>query len=177
MPYSPPYIYYAGKVIPEIIKSYIQRCWQVSPEMADFYLTVITCPQCAIGLRGYWRHQINFIMNRVLDEVRNTNDPGEMVAVAMKMSPEYRSRDWTSEIREDFRNPAQDCQVINEMLQMNIIQAKNQASPGGTDQIRRPTVRGGIEVSRHACELLENCSQYYEWTRSFRASVEGRLEE
>ena len=116
-------------------------------------------------------------MNRVIDEVRNTNDPGEMVEVATKMSPEYRPRDWASEIREDFRNPAQDCQVINEMLQMNIIQMKNQASPGGTDQIRRPTVRGGIEVSRHACELLEDCSQYYEYTRSFRASIEGRLEE
>ena len=177
MPYSAPYIYYAGKVIPEIIKSYLQRCWQISPEMADFYLTVITCPQCAIGLRGYWRHQINFIMNRVIDEIGNTTDPGEMVAVATKMSPEYRPRDWASEIREDFRNPAEDCQVINEMLQMGIIQAKNQASPGGTDQIRRPTVRGGIEISRHACELLENCSQYYEWTRSFRMSVEGRLEE
>ena len=177
MPYSPPYIYYAGKVIPELIKSYIQLCWQVSPEMADFYLTVITCPQCAIGLRGYWRHQINFIMNRVLDEVKSSSDPGEMVTVALNLSPEYRPREWASEIREDFRNPAQDCQVINEMLQMNIIQAKNQASPGGTDQIRRPTVRGGIEVGRHACELLENCSQYYEWTSSFRASVEGRLEE
>ena len=177
MPYSAPYIYYAGKVIPEIIKSYLQRCWQISPEMADFYLTVITCPQCAIGLRGYWRHQINFIMNRVIDEIGNTTDPGEMVAVATKMAPEYRPREWASEIREDFRNPAEDCQVINEMLQMGIIQEKNQASHGGTDQIRRPTVRGGIEISRHACELLENCSQYYEWTRSFRMSVEGRLEE
>ena len=175
--YSPPYIYYAGKVIPELIKSYIQRCWQTSPEMAEFYLTVITCLPCAVGLRGYWRHQVNFIMNRVLDEITSSSDPGVMVTVALNLSPEHRPREWTSVIREDFRNPAQDCQVINEMLQMNIIQMKNQASPGGTDQIRRPTIRGGIEVGRHACELLENCSHYYEWTSSFRASVEGRLEE
>ena len=59
---------------------------------------------------------------------------------------------------------------------MGIIQEKVQASNGGTNQTRRPTMRGGIEVSRHACELFEECSQYYEYTRSFRASVEGRLE-
>ena len=179
MPYSAQYIYYVAKVIPDIVKSYIQRCFQVSPEMADFYLTVLTCPQCAIGLRGYWRHQINFIMFRVIDEIRNTNDPGEMVTVATKMSPEYRPNDWANEIREDFRNnPIEECEVINELLQMGIIQAKNQrASPGGTDQMRRPTVRGGLEIGRHACEVLENCSQYFEWTRSFQMSVEGRLEE
>ena len=177
MPHSPPYIYYAGKVILEIIKSYIQRCWRVSPEMAQFYLTVVTCPQCAVGLRGYWRRQIDFIMNRVIDEVQNTNNPGEMVEIAIRMSPEHRPREWASEIREDFRNPAPNCQAIYEMMQMGIIQEKDQASPGGTNQTRRPTMMGGIEVSRHACELFEDCSQYYEYTRSFRASVEGWLEE
>ena len=175
-PHSPPYIYYAGKAIPEILKSYMQRCWQMSPETAQFYITVATCPQCAVGLRGHWRRQIDFIMNRVIDEAQNTRDPGEMVEIAIRMSPEHMPREWSSEIREDFINLAPNCKVIQEMMQMGIVQEKVLASNGGTNQTRRPTMRGGIEVSRHACELFEDCSQYYEYTRSFRASVEGRLE-
>ena len=179
MPYSAPYIYYVAKVIPDIVKSYLQSCFQVSPDMADFYLTVLNCPQCAIGLRGYWRNQLNFLMFRVIDEIRNTNDPGEMVTVATKMSPEHRLNDWANVVREDFRNkPMEECEVIVQLLQMGIIQTKDQrASQGGTNQTRGPTVRGGLEISRHACEVLENRSQYFEWTRSFQMSVEGRLEE
>ena len=174
--HSPPYIYYAAKAIPEILKSYMQLCWQMSPETAQFYITVATCPQCAVGLRGHWRRQIDFIMNRVIDEAQNTRNPGEMVEIAIRMSPEHMPREWSSEIREDFINLAPNCKVIQEMMQMGIVQEKVLASNGGTNQTRRPTMRGGIEVSRHACELFEDNSQYYEYTRSFRASVEGRLE-
>ena len=64
MPYSAPYIYYVAKVIPDIVKSYLQRGFQVSLDMADFYLSVLNCAECAIGVRGYWRNHLNFLMCR-----------------------------------------------------------------------------------------------------------------
>ena len=179
MPYSAPYIYYVAKVIPSMVKRYLQRCFQVSEDMADFYLSILHCPNCVLGLRGYWRNQLNFLMFRVIDEIFNSNDPEEMVTVATRVSLEHRLNEWASTVREDFRTkPMDECEVIIQLLQMGIIQTKDPiASQRGQNQTREPTNRGGLEISQHACEVLENRSDYFEWTRSFRMSVEGRLEE
>ena len=178
-PYSAPYMYYVSKVIPDIVKSYLGRCFQVSPDMADFYLFVLTCAECAIGVRGYWRNHLNFLMFRVIDEIMNSNDPREMVIIASRVSPEHRVNEWADAVREDFRvKPrGEECEVIMRLLEMGIIQEKDtRASHGGENQTE-PTFRGGLDISRHACEVMENRSQYFEWTRSFQMSVEGRLEE
>ena len=91
MPYSAPYIYYIAKVIPSLVKRYLQLCFQVSEDMADFYLSLLHCPNCALGLRGYWRNQLNFLMFRVIDEIFNSNNPEEMVTVATMVSLEHDS--------------------------------------------------------------------------------------
>ena len=102
-----------------------------------------------------------------------------MVTIATRVSLEHRLNEWANVVREDFRTkPMDECDVIIQLLQMGIIQTKDpRASQGGQNQTREPTNRGGMEISQHACEVLENRSNYFEWTRSFRMSVEGRLEE
>ena len=179
MSYSAPYIYFVAKTIPRLVKRYLQLCFQVSEDMSNFYLTLLHCPNCVLGLHGYWRNQLNFLMYRVIDEIFNSNNPEEMVTVATMVSPEHRFNEWASMVREDFiTKPVDECEVIIQLLEMGIIKTKDlTASQRGQNQTREPTIRGGMEISQHACEVLENRSNYFEWTRDFRMSVEGRLEE
>ena len=118
-------------------------------------------------------------MYRVIDEIFNSNNPEEMVIVASMVPPEHRLNEWASIVREDFiRKPADEREVIIQLLEMGIIETKDlPASQRGQNQTREPTNRWRMETSQHACEVLENRSNHFEWTRDFRMSVEGRLEE
>ena len=59
MPYSAPYIYYVAKVIPSMVKRYLQRCFQVSEDMAVHTIisTVVTSAPLwfnLVGRRIFW---------------------------------------------------------------------------------------------------------------------------
>ena len=178
MSYSAPYIYFVAKTIPRLVKRYLQLCFQVSEDMSDFYLTLLHCPNCIVGLRGYWRNQLRFLMYRVIDEIFRSENPEEMVIVASMVPQEHRLDEWASIVREDFiAKPADECEVIIQLLEMGIIETKDlPASQRGFNQTREPTSRLRMETSQHACEVLANCSDYFAWTRDFQISVEGRLE-
>ena len=178
MSYFGPYMYFVAKTIPTLVKKYLQLCFQTTEEMSDFYLPLLHCPNCIVGLRGYWRNQLCFLMSRVIDEIFRSENPEEMVIVASTVPREYRLDEWASIVREDFlTKPADECEVIIQLLEMGIIETKDlPASQRGFNQTREPTSRLRMETSQHACEVLANHSDYFAWTRDFQISVEGRLE-
>ena len=178
MTYSAPYMYFLAKTIPTLIKKYLQLCFQTSDEMTDFYLTLLLCPSCIVGVRGYWRSQLRFLMARVIDEILRSEEPEEMVIVASMVPREYMLEEWVSTVREDFlAKPGNECNVIDQLLEMGIIELKYlPAFRRGFNQTREPISRTRLQTSQHACEVMANSSDYFAWTRDFRVAVEGRLE-
>ena len=81
-------------------------------------------------------------------------------------------------MREDFRTiGGNECLVINKLLEDSIIEKRNlPAYQRSYRNLIEPITGITLQMSEHASEVLSNTSDYYCWTRDFRVSVEGRLE-
>ena len=176
--YSAPYLYFLAKTIPTLIKKYLKLCFQTSDEMSDFYLTLLLCPSCVVGVKGYWRSQLRFLMDRVIGEIFRSEVPEEMVILASMVPLEYKLEEWVSTVREDFlAKPGNECNVVDQLLEMGIIEVKNlPAFRRSFNQAREPISSTRLQTSEHACEVLANSSEYFAWTRDFRVTVEGGRE-
>ena len=177
--YSAPYLYFLARTIPALIKKYLRVCFEISDEMCDFYLSIMLCPSCTVCITGYWQSQLSFLMSRVIDNLFRSEVPEEMLTVATMVPLEYRMEEWVSVVRGDFRTMSgNECKVVNKLLEFRIIEVKNlPAFKRSYRQVIEPITGTTLQPSEHASEVLANISDYYSWTRDFRVSVEGRIEQ
>ena len=90
--------------------------------MTDFYLSIMTCLNCASSLDGYWRHQINNLVSRALDIMFWSNDAEEIVTFDTKIPREYFMDGWIHQTRGEFRELAErKCPVIDLLFRDRII--------------------------------------------------------
>ena len=123
---SGPYIFFIARTIPDILRKYFVSSFSLSEEMADFYLSIMTCPNCTSLLDGYWRHQINSLVTRALDIMFRSNDVEEIVTFDTKIPCEYFLDRWVHQTRGEFRELAEKrCPVIDLLLRDRIIEEKN----------------------------------------------------
>ena len=124
--HSAPYIFFLARTIPGIIRKYFISSFSLSEEMSEFYLSIMTCPSCMSSMTGYWRHQITYLVSRVLDNMFRSNVPEEMIALETMVPREYRMDQWVHVVREEFRVISdRECPVINKLLSDNIIEERN----------------------------------------------------
>ena len=118
-------------------------------------------------------------MSRVIDNLFRSEVPEEMLTVATMVPLKYRMEEWVSVVREDFRAMSgNECRVVNKLLEFRIIEVKNlPAFKRSYRQVIEPITGTTLQPSEHASEVLTNTSDYYSWTRDFRVSVEGRIEQ
>ena len=83
------YIFYIARTIPAILRKYFISSFSLTEKMSDFYLSIMTCPNCTSSMMGYWRHQITYLVSRVLDNMFRSNVPEEMIALETMIPREY----------------------------------------------------------------------------------------
>ena len=88
------YTFFIATQIPEILKKYLKTNFSLSDEMTNFYMSIMTCPNCVTSLNGYWRYQINNLVMKSIDLMFRSHDVEEILTFDQKIPREYYLERW-----------------------------------------------------------------------------------
>ena len=119
------FTFFIATQIPEILKKYLKSKFSLTDEMTNFYMSIMTCPNCVSSLDGFWRFQINNLVTKSINLMFRSSDVEEILTFDQKIPREYYLECWVEQTKWDFRSLAERrCPVVDLLLQEDIIEER-----------------------------------------------------
>ena len=138
----------------------------------------MACPQCCLGLEGFWKIRIDNIFLRILDNVRQGGNQNDLNAI-MSMPFEYEESVWrvrVARLLRAYHEP--ECKAMTLLISEGMLVRREEAEAKEgieTTQITEPTTvtvitRGTARETRgnfgHVIEVFSGTS-VYKWSEQW----------
>ena len=165
------FIFYTSSRIPNLLKKYMILRYNISQELANMYVGILTCRVCSVHTRSTWRNQVNNLFLGAMERLYCEGNMEELMILDSRIPNEMNRVAWMPSTIREFTNHADNkCAVFNLMLDEGLVRRIVNHRAGTNICIRtfyEPTTRVNMATQGHLSELLNNESWDAIWDPTF----------
>ena len=147
----------------------------MSPKWTDFHCSIMACPQCCLGLDGFWKVRIDNIFLRILDNVRMGGNQNDLNLI-QSMPFEFEESVWrvrVARLLRAYHEP--ECKAMMLLISEGMVVRREEAEAGeGIETVQttepttvtaatRGTARESVGHFGHVIEVFSGTS-VYKWS-------------
>ena len=116
------YIFYTSSRIPNLLKKYMILRYNISPELANMYVGILTCRVCSVHTRSTWRNQVNNLFLGAMERLYCEGSMEELMILDARIPNEMNRVAWMPSTIREFTNHAENnYAVFNLMLDEGLV--------------------------------------------------------